>query len=66
MQHIFTTFIILVFLIGCGLMGTSKGEDKEPKQIHVPQKFTLEIPTILKTSTSEKQTKKAKNTNWYN
>jgi len=66
MKHILTTFIILILLIGCGLMGTSKGEDEEPKQIHVPQKFTVEIPTILKKSTSEKQIKKMRKSNWYN
>ena len=66
MNHIFTTFVILVFFIGCGLMGTSKGENEEPKQIHVPQKITVEIPNILKKSTSEKSAKKTKNTTWYN
>ena len=66
MQHIFITLTILVFFIGCGLMGTSKGETEERKQIHVPQKITVEIPSILKNSTTNNQTEKTKHTNWYN
>jgi len=66
MQHIFTTSIILVFFMGCGLMDNPKGEGEESQKIHVPQKITVEIPTILKKSTSEKQTKKIRKSSWYN
>jgi len=65
MQNIFTLFITLVFFIGCGLMGTSKGENTEPKQIHVPQKITIELPNILKQSKSDNQTKKTEYKKWY-
>ena len=66
MQHIFIVLIILIFFIGCGLMGTSKGEDEVPKRIHVPQKINVEIPTILKKNTDNNQTQKIKHSNWYN
>jgi len=66
MKPIFTTSIILVFFTGCGLMDNPKGEDTESKKIHVPQKITIEIPTILKKSTNETQTKKIRKSSWYN
>ena len=63
MKYTFITLLsTLVFFIGCGLMGTSKGESEEPEQIHVPQKISVEIPDILKKTTTNTQTKK---TNWY-
>jgi hypothetical protein len=66
MQHIFIALSIVIFFTGCGLMGTSKEENEEPKQIHVPQKINVEIPTILKKDTNNNQTKKTNYTNWYN
>ena len=65
MKYTFIALLItLFFFIGCGLMGTSKGESEEPEQIHVPQKINVEMPSILKNSTSSNQTKKTKYTNW--
>jgi len=54
MKLIFTTTIILVLFTGCGLMDNPKGEDEESQKIHVPQKITIEMPTILKKSSTEK------------
>ncbi len=66
MKYTSIVLIILVFFIGCGLMGSSKGEGESSTQIHVPQKISVEIPTILKKSRETNQTEKSKHINWYN
>ena len=66
MKHIFILLTIVVFFIGCGLMGSSKGETETPEKIHVPQKITVEIPTILQKTITNNQTKKMQHRHWYN